>query len=105
MTCGTHDKDHRSGVIHNRLRDWHDGNYPGYALGCWLRDCKDQVLCFTTDFRVDWTNNVSERGVRAAKRHQAVSGYWHSLATLARSYLDGATAHGTTAIDAIRTAL
>jgi len=22
-------------------------------------------------------NNVSERGAKAAKRHQAVSGYWH----------------------------
>ena len=56
---------------------------------------------------MDWTNNVSERGAKAAKRHQAVSGYWHSLATLARwcrirSYLDSATAHGITALDAIR---
>jgi hypothetical protein len=53
---------------------------------------------------------VSERGAKAAKRHQAVSGYWHTTATLARwcrirSYLDSATAHGITAIDAIRTAL
>jgi len=29
------------GIIHNRLRDWHDGNHPGYALGSWLRDYKD----------------------------------------------------------------
>jgi hypothetical protein len=55
-------------------------------------------------------NNVSERGARAAKRHQAVSGYWHSLATLARwcrirSYLDTAAAHGTTALDAISSAI
>jgi hypothetical protein len=26
------------GITHNRHRDWHDGNHPGYALGCWLRD-------------------------------------------------------------------
>jgi hypothetical protein len=26
---------------------------------------------------VDWTTNVAERGAKAAKRHQAVSGYWH----------------------------
>jgi hypothetical protein len=27
------------GITHNRLRDWDgDGNHPGYALGCWLRD-------------------------------------------------------------------
>ena len=98
------------GIIHNRLRDWHKGNHPGYALGCWLRDYKEQVFLFTRDFNVDWTNNVSERGAKAAKRHQAVSGYWHSLATLARwcrirSYLDSAAAHGITALDAIRGAL
>ena len=65
------------GIIHNRLRDWDTGNHPGYALGCWLRAYKDQVFLFTRDFNVDWTNNVSERGAKAAKRHQAVSGYWH----------------------------
>jgi hypothetical protein len=26
-----------AGIIHNRLRDWHDGNHPGYALGTRLR--------------------------------------------------------------------
>jgi hypothetical protein len=55
-------------------------------------------------------NNVSERGAKAAKRHQAVSGYWHAQHTLARwcrirSYLDSATAHGITALDAVSTAL
>ena len=59
---------------------------------------------------MSWTNNVSERGAKAAKRHQAVSGYWHSLATLARwcrlrSYLDSAAAHGITALDAIASAI
>src|SRR6266576_1438675 len=98
------------GIIHHRLRDWQDGNHPGYALGCWLRGYKEQVFLFTRDFAVDWTTNVAERGAKAAKRHQAVSGYWHSLATLARwcrirSYLDSATAHGITALDAIRDAL
>ena len=99
-----------AGIIHNRLRDWHDGNHPGYALGAWLRGYREQVFLFTRDFSVDWTNNVSERGAKAAKRHQAVSGYWHSLATLARwcrirSYLDSAAAHGVTALDAISGAL
>ena len=98
------------GIIHNRLRGWHDGNHPGYALGCWLREYKEQVFLFTRDFAADWTTNVAERGAKAAKRHQAVSGYWHSLATLARwcrirSYLDSAAAHGITALDAIRTAI
>jgi transposase len=54
-----YDKAIAHGIIHNRLRDWHDGNHPGYALGCWLRDYKDQVLLFTTDFRVDWTNDLA----------------------------------------------
>ena len=99
-----------AGIIHNRLRDWHDGNHPGYALGAWLRGYKEQVFLFTRDFSIDWTNNVSERGAKAAKRHQAVSGYWHSLATLARwcrirSYLDSAAAHGVSALDAVSTAL
>jgi len=82
----------------------------GYALGCWLREHKEQVWLFTRDFAVPWTNNVSERGAKAAKRHQAVSGYWHTLRTLARwcrirSYLESASAHGITAIDAIRAAI
>jgi hypothetical protein len=98
------------GIIHNRLRGWYDGNHPGYALGCWLRGYKEQVFLFTRDFAVNWTNNVSERGAKAAKRHQAVSGYWHSLATLARwcrirSYLDSAANHGLTALGAISSAL
>ncbi len=99
-----------SGIIHNRLRDWHDGNHPGYALGTWLREYKEQVFLFTRNFAVAWTNNVSERGAKAAKRHQAVSGYWHSLAALGRwcrlrSYLDTAAAHGITALDAVAGAL
>jgi transposase len=95
------------GRVHNRLRDWDKGNHPGYALACWLRDYKEQVFLFTRDFAVDWTNNVSERGAKKAKRHQAVSGCWQSLATLGRwcrlaSYLDSAAAHGTAALDAVR---
>jgi len=98
------------GRTHNRLRDWDTGNHPGYALGCWLQEYREQVFLFTRSFAVSWTNNVSERGAKAAKRHQAVSGYWHSLATLARwcrlrSYLDSAAAHGVTALDAIASAL
>ena len=97
----------KSGMIHNRCRDWDTGNHPGYALACWLRDYKEQVFLFTRDFNVDWTNNVSERGAKKAKRHQAVSGCWHSLSTLSRwcrlsSYLDSAAAHGTAALDAVR---
>jgi hypothetical protein len=96
----------KSGIIHNRLRDWGTWNHPGYSLACWLRDYKEQVFLFTRDFSVDWTNNISERGAKAAKRHQAISGYWCSLGTLARwcrlrSFLDSAAAHGITALDAL----
>jgi len=100
-----------SGIIYNRLRDWDGGgNHLGYALGTWLREYKERVFLFTREFAVSWTNNVSERGAKAAKRHQAVSGYWHSLATLGRwcrlrSYLDTAAAHGITALDAVAGAL
>jgi hypothetical protein len=98
------------GTIHNRLRDWHDGNHPGYVLGCWLRDYAGQVWLFTREPAVEWTNNISERGAKAAKRHQAVSGYWHNQRTLARwcrigSYLDSAAAHGLTTLEAISAAL
>jgi transposase len=98
------------GIMHNRLRDWHEGNHPGYALGCWLRDYREQVFLFTRDVTLDWTNNVPERSAKAVKRHQAVSGYWHSLATPSRwcrirSYLDSAANHGLTALDAVSTAL
>jgi transposase len=98
------------GITHNRHRDWHDGNHPGYVLGCWLRDYAGQVWLFTTEPAEDWTNNVCEQGAKAAKRHQAVSGYWHTQATLARwcrirSYLDSAAACGITALDAISQAL
>ena len=56
------------------------------------------------------TPSSKERiGAKEARRarQQAVSGYWHSLATLARwcrirSYLDSAAAHGINALDAIR---
>ncbi|HUY44930.1 MAG TPA: IS66 family transposase [Streptosporangiaceae bacterium] len=98
------------GITHNRHRDWHDGNHPGYALGSWLHGYAGQVWLFTSQPAVEWTNNVSERGAKAAKRHQAVSGYWHTQHTLARwcrirGYLDSATAHGHTALDAVSTAL
>jgi transposase len=59
-----------SGIIHNRLRDWDTGNHPGYSLGTWLRDYKEQVFLFTREFAVTWTNNVSE------VRHEVARGEW-----------------------------
>ena len=56
------------------------------------------------------SNNISECGAKAAKRHQSVSGYCHNQRTLARwcrirSYLDSAAAHNLTAFEAITAAL
>jgi transposase len=70
------------GITCNRHRDWDKGNHPGYALGMWLRDYADQVWLFTSEPAVEWTNNVSEQGAKAAKRHQVVSGYWHKSRVL-----------------------
>ena len=103
----------RFGIIHSRLRDWDaGGNHPGYVLGCWLRDHADQAWLFTTEFAagVEWTSNSAERAVKGPKRHQAVSGYWHTQDTPGRwcrirSYLDSAANHGLTALDAITSAL
>jgi hypothetical protein len=87
---------------------------PG-SLQSWAGDVIEilreaQAWLFTREPAVDWTNNTSERGAKAAKRHQAVCGYRHTQTTLARwcrirSYLDSAAAHGLTALDAVTTAL
>jgi hypothetical protein len=99
------------GIVHNRHRDWDgDGNHPGYTLATWLHKHADQVWLFTTNFAVEWTSNAAERGVKPAKRHQAVSGYWQNDRTLARwclinSYLSTARNHGLSILDAITRAL
>ena len=98
------------GITHNRHRDWHDGNHPGYTLANWLTKHADQVWLFTTNFAVDWTSNAAERGIKPAKRHQAVSGYWQTTKTLTRwclinSYLTSARNHGLTVLDTITRAL
>jgi transposase len=99
------------GEITNRHRDWDDGkDHPGYILARRLKAKAGQVWLFTRNFAVPWTNNASEQAIKGPKRHQAVSGYWHSLATLARycrvrSYLVSSRNHGIQPIDAIHAAL
>jgi transposase len=101
----------RTGLIHNRCRDWDGGgNHPAYTLASWLHTYAEQVWHFTTHLDVDWTSNAAERGIKPAKRHQAVSGYWQSDQTLDRwclinSYLTTARNHGLTVLDAITRAL
>jgi transposase len=98
------------GIATNRHRDWDKGNHPGYNLAIRLAGKAGQVWLFTRMFAVPWTNNASEQALKSPKLHQKVSGYWHTLATLARfcrvrSYLTSATNHGRRAIDAIHAAL
>jgi transposase IS66 family protein/uncharacterized protein DUF6444 len=98
------------GITTNRHRDWHKGNHPGYTLAQRLKDKAGQVWLFTKNFTIPWTNNASEQALRSPKRHQAVSGYWHSTNTLradlrVRSYLASTRGHGIRAIHAIHTAL
>jgi transposase len=98
------------GITTNRHRDWHKGNHAGYTLAQRLKDKADQVWLFAKNFTIPWTNNASEQALRSPKRHQTVSGYWHTTNTLRadlriRSYLTSAHGHGIRAIDAIHTAL
>jgi transposase len=98
------------GITTNRYRDWAKGNHPGYNLAKRLHDKADQVWTFTRNLAVPWTNNASEQALKGPKRHQAVSGYWHTLTTLAhycrgRSYLISSRNHGIRPIDAIHDAL
>jgi transposase len=102
------------GITANRNRDWGDGmNHPGYVLASRLKDKADKadkMYLFAHNFLVPWTNNASEQALKGPKRHQAVSGYWHTLATVerhcrVRSYLVTTKAHGIRAIDAIHAVL
>jgi len=98
------------GITTNRLRHWHKGRHPGYNLARRLQEKAEQVWLFTREFQVPWTNNASEQALKGPKRHQAVSGYWHTTTTLAdycrvRSYLVSARGHGIRATDAIHAAL
>ena len=104
-----YDKATKWGLLTNRLRDWPKGNHPGYRLAKRLTGKAEQVWLFTRNFAVPWTNNASEQALRGPKRHQAVSGYWHTPATLGaycrlRSYLLSARGHGINPLDAIRRA-
>ncbi|KDA42373.1 IS66 family transposase [Frankia sp. BMG5.23] len=105
-----YDADVRIGELTNMSRPWADEkNHPGLVLARRLAAKADQVWLFTTDFKIPWTNNPSEQAIRLPKRHQAVSGYWHTPTMAAylrvRSYLVSARDHGLTAVDAIRLAL
>jgi transposase len=70
------------------------------------RDAAD-ILRFTTDTAIWFTNNQSERDLRPTKLQQKISGTWRTLQGLAdfaalRSYLSTATKHGTDLLDVLQ---
>jgi hypothetical protein len=98
------------GITTNRHRTWAQGNHPAYTLATRLAANANQVFTFTRNLALPRTNNPSEQTLTGPKRHQAVSGYWHTLTTLAhycriRSYLVSTRNHDIRAIDATHTAL
>lgn len=70
---------------------------------------RDDVLRFTVDLQVPFTNNLAERDVRMTKLQQKVSGCWRTLegaeafATI-RSYISTARKHNINVLDALRQA-
>lgn len=75
-----------------------------YNLAVALRDRATEILRFTTDLRVPFTNNEAERGLRMAKLQQKISGTFRSeagarnFATI-RSYIDTGRKHGHNPLD------
>jgi transposase len=70
------------------------------------RDAHD-ILRFTTDTAIWFSNNQSERDLRPTKLQQKISGTWRTLQGLAdfaalRSYLSTATKHGMDLLDVLQ---
>ena len=68
-----------------------------------VRDA-DDIVRFTTDTAIWFSNNQSERDLRPTKLQQKISGTWRTLQGLAdfaalRSYLSTATKHGMDLLD------
>lgn len=68
-------------------------------LACALHEYQHEVLAFTRDLDVPFTNNQAERDLRMVKLQQKISGGWRTetgIQTFAnvRSYIDTARKHG-----------
>jgi hypothetical protein len=84
-------------------------SHDAYKLAKRMHDRIDQVLYFTVDLQVEWTNNPSEQAIRTAKLQAKISGSWRSMRGLAafcriRSYIATAKAHGIKIFTALRNA-
>jgi transposase len=75
-----------------------------YNLAVAMHDRATEILRFTTDLRVPFTNNDAERGLRMAKLQQKISGTFraetgaHHFATI-RSYIDTGRKHDQNPLD------
>ena len=78
---------------------------PAKLVNRFTRDAAD-ILRFTTDTAIWFTNNQSERDLRPTKLQQKISATWRSLQGLAdfatlRSYLSTAAKHGQDLLDVL----
>jgi transposase len=81
------------------------GGKPAKLVERFARDATE-ILQFTTDTAIWFSNNHSERDLRPTKLQLKISGTWRSLQGLAdfavlRSYLSTATKHGMDLLDAL----
>ena len=68
---------------------------------------RDDVLRFTTDFNVDFSNNQGERDIRMVKLQQKISGSWRTKAgadhfCAIRSYVSTMKKHGYNVLDGLQ---
>ncbi len=78
----------------------------GHNLLLRLRNCKDDVLRFTTDFGVPFTNNQAEQDIRMMKLRMKISGGFRTLAgaeifATLRSVISTARKHGVNVLRAL----
>lgn len=78
-----------------------------FNLLCRLREYKDDVLRFTTDLSIPFTNNLAERAIRMPKVKQKISGCFRSANgannfAIIRSYLDTMHKQGCDLLDTLR---
>lgn len=69
------DKEHKDKADKDKPKYYDDER----CLKTRLRECADDHLRFLTDFRIDFTNNLAERGLRKIKTKLKISGGFRNL--------------------------